>query len=177
MAHKQQQDFIASIKHKFPEFFKSQQVLEIGSLNINGSVRVFFENCNYIGVDVGSGPDVDVIAQGQDLTYDDGMFDVVISTEVFEHTPHWREIFLNMSRMTRPAGLVIFTCASTGRREHGTRRTTPHDAPLLQTDYYKNLTRDDFLSCCDIDHMFETHDFAYNDQSHDLYFYGIRKQQ
>lgn len=174
MAHRQQQDFVASVKQKFSNFFKDQQVLEIGSLDINGSVRVFFENCNYVGVDVGAGPGVDVVAQGQDLTYDTGMFDVTISTEVFEHTAHWKEIFLNMHRMTRSQGLVVFTCASTGRREHGTRRTTPRDAPLLQTDYYKNLTQDDFRTSCDLDHLFESYEFAYNDHSCDLYFYGFK---
>ena len=50
--------------------------------------------------------------------------------------------------MTRPEGLFTFTCASTGRPEHGTRRSGPQDAPLLMEqgdwgDYYKNLTEED----------------------------------
>lgn len=174
MAHKQQQDFVKKTKEKFPQAFKSQKVLEIGSLNVNGTVRIFFENCDYTGVDVGPGPDVDVVGNGEELDYADGMFDTTISTECFEHTPFWKEIFLNMVRMTRSNGLIIFTCASTGRPEHGTRKTTPRDAPLLKTDYYKNLDENDFASI-DLNYFFTDYKFEYNSESKDLYFYGIRR--
>ena len=50
--------------------------------------------------------------------------------------------------MLKPGGLFTFTCASTGRPEHGTRRTsssvsygTVANIEDMQ-DYYKNLTMD-----------------------------------
>ena len=50
MSHQQQLIFVASVKDQFPEYFSQTKVLEVGSLNINGSVRQFFNNPDkYIG--------------------------------------------------------------------------------------------------------------------------------
>jgi hypothetical protein len=57
-------------------------------------------------------------------------------------------------RMLKSNGLFIFTCATDGRAEHGTNRTSPADAPLLTgnwSDYYKNLTETDIMDVLDID--------------------------
>jgi len=80
MAHPEQLDYIKFLKEKFPEFFKEKKVLEIGSLNINGSIRDFFENCDYIGLDLEPGKDVDIICEGQNYDANDESFDVVSST-------------------------------------------------------------------------------------------------
>lgn len=175
MAHQQQREFMNMLFTTMPHKFIEQRVLEIGSLNINGTVRDFFIDCDYIGCDLAEGPGVDVVAEGQELTYPDRDFDVVISAECFEHNPFWRETFKNMTRMSRD--LVIFTCATTGRAEHGTRRTTPTDSPFtLDWDYYQNLTEDDFRRTFDLDSMFSTYEFRTNNTSHDLYFYGTIKE-
>jgi len=56
MAHPAQMAFVARLKERFPASFKNQKVLEVGSLNLNGSIRQFFEQCSYLGVDVGPDP-------------------------------------------------------------------------------------------------------------------------
>jgi SAM-dependent methyltransferase len=176
MAHKEQLTFVEALHHTFPESFKNCKVLEIGSLDINGTIRVFFENCEYLGVDVGEGKCVDLVCYGEKLDHPDNFYDTVASTECFEHTPAWKEIFLNMIRMTRPGGLVFWTCASEGRPEHGTTKTTPADAPLLNWDYYKNLTREDFEKEIDIGSYFKVYEFMTNTKSCDLYFFGIKNE-
>jgi hypothetical protein len=170
MSHPAQIEFVSALKQKFPDYFVRKQVLEIGSLNINGSIRQFFEQCIYVGVDIGAGRDVDVIAKGEDLSYADGSFDVVASCECFEHNPQWAKTFDNMVRMS--CGLVFFSCATTGRAEHGTRRTTPHDAPFCG-DYYMNLTEEDVRSKCDLS-AFKEYQFSTNEAACDLYFWGIK---
>ena len=52
MAHAAQFEFIESIREVFPAYFDGKRVLEIGSLDINGSVRQFFHGCDYTGIDV-----------------------------------------------------------------------------------------------------------------------------
>lgn len=149
-------------------------MLEVGSLDINGTVRDFFNNCDFIGVDLDEGPGVDVVGQGQELDYPDNSFDTVISAECFEHNPYWLETFVNMHRMA--SGLVVFTCASLGRPEHGTTRTSPSDSPFtVEWDYYRNLMEEDFTSALDMDDMFERYNFSVNNHSHDLYFWGLVK--
>ena len=45
----------------------------------------------------------------QRLTYGDGVFDLVTSTEVFEHVPDDRRAFGEVHRVLRPGGALIFT--------------------------------------------------------------------
>ena len=91
MAHTEQRNFCKSVKAKYPDFFKNKKVLDIGSLDINGSNRDLFENCDYIGLDVGEGKNVDIISIGHLFNGPDNHFDTIISTEVFEHDMFYEE--------------------------------------------------------------------------------------
>ena len=180
MAHIQQQEFCKSVQNKFHDFFKNKFVLDIGSLDINGNNQEYFENSNYIGVDIAYGRNVDIVSKGHELGFPNDTFDIVISTECFEHDQYYISTIQNIYRMLKPGGLFIFTCATTGRAEHGTRRTTPEDAPLLQSDiewsdYYKNLTETDIREVLNIETNFSLFEFSTNPISHDLYFYGFKE--
>ena len=177
MAHPQQLNFIAALKNQHPEYFNNKKVLEVGSLNINGSIRPFFSGCEYFGLDIGPGRDVDIVGRGDEYNAPDETFDVTISCECFEHNPQWVETFKNMIRMTKTLGFVIITCATVGRPEHGTVKTTPADSPLtigIGWDYYKNLGEEDFRKNINLDEFFSDYNFIINEESHDLYFYGIK---
>lgn len=174
MAHPEQRVFVESVRARFPEAFAGVRVLEVGSLNINGTVRDFFTDCDYTGIDVGPGRDVDIVAQGQEYDAPDEHFGTVISAECFEHNPFWLETFVNMRRMC--SGLVVFTCATEGRHEHGTARTSPADSPLTVGQgwtYYRNLTAADFEDALPLDDLFIAHEFSTNEGTHDLYFWGV----
>ena len=179
MAHVQQAQFCKRVKEKYESFFENKYVLDIGSLDINGNNQKYFENCNYVGVDIEAGRNVDIISKGHELGVPDGTFDVIISTECFEHDKFYDKTIKNIYRMLKPGGLFFFTCATTGRPEHGTRKTTPKDAPFLQndsewSDYYKNLKESDIRDVINIDDSFEDYEFSINDEAKDLYFYGIK---
>ena len=85
MSHPEQREFVAEIKRTYPDLFSSKKVLEVGSLDINGSIREFFTECAYLGVDLAAGPGVDLVSRGEDLDFPDESFDVVASCECFEH--------------------------------------------------------------------------------------------
>lgn len=149
MAHGAQRVFIEKVKAVRPDSFVWKNVLEVGSLDINGTVRDFFSYCNYVGVDVGPGPGVDFAVLGEEVAYPDDSFDVTVTTECFEHAEAWKDIWKNMVRMTKPGGLILMTCAGTDRPEHGTSRSDVGSSPLtvgLGREYYKNLTPEDFTS-------------------------------
>jgi SAM-dependent methyltransferase len=174
MAHLEQRNFFNRLQTSSPEAFVAVRVLEIGSLNINGTVRDFFDAEDYVGVDVAPGPGVDVVSNGENLDYPDNSFDVAVSAECFEHNPEWVATFQNMWRMSRT--YVIITSASDGRPEHGTRRSSPDSSPLtLDWDYYRNLTEEDFREAFDLDAMFSDYFFEYNPLSCDLYFWGLKR--
>lgn len=178
MSHYQQTEFVKSVKNLLPDYFYQKNVLEFGSLNLNGSVREFFSNCCYIGVDLGKGKDVDVVSIAHEYNMPDQSFDVVLSCEMFEHDPHWIKSFNNMIRLCKPKGLLFFTCATTGRQEHGTFFNRPEDSPLtlnIGWDYYKNLTENNFREYFYFDELFDAYEFSVNKSHFDLYFYGIKK--
>ena len=178
MAHEQQIGFVKLLSRELPHYFNQAKVLEIGSLDITGSVRQCFKSCDYTGIDVAPGKGVDVVCQGQDFHEADGTFDQVISCEAMEHNPSWRETFANMIRLTRSGGLVVMTCATYGRPEHGTMKTNPEASPLTVEkgwNYYKNLGPSDFLNVFNLEDSFSGFRFWSNWSPKDLYFVGIRK--
>jgi SAM-dependent methyltransferase len=175
MSHPQQLEFVKLVKERFPSFFVAKRVLEIGSLDVNGSVRPYFSDCDYVGIDVGPGPGVDIVCQGQE--FEAPKFDVVISCNCFEHNPFWKETFENMLRLCKPGGIVITTCASLGFPEHGTTITAPRDSPLtlgLGWDYYRNLTARDFRRAIKIGTQLSRWMFCSDLSFCDLFFVGFK---
>lgn len=95
--------FFGDVVAAFPGHFAGR-VLDIGSLDINGGPHTLFTSAEYVGVDLGSGPNVTHVGRGEDLTLPDGRFDVAMSSECFEHNRAWRATVSNMIRMTRRGG-------------------------------------------------------------------------
>lgn len=180
--HDQARNFTVFVKSILSDYFKNKRVLDVGAGDINGNNRFLFENCHYEGNDVVQAPNATIVSKTKDLPFAPNSFDTIISTECFEHDPEYKESFLKIYDMLKPGGLFCFTCASTGRAEHGTRRTTPGDSYGTignlgdMIDYYKNLTGDDiseiFLNKMGI--FFSSFDTYYNAYSKDLYFVGIK---
>ena len=178
MSHRQQREFFHALKAHLPTLFEKSSVLEVGSFDVNGSIRQYFDGCDFWGIDLVAGPGVDEVCSGHEYQpRNRSSFDVTISTECFEHNPFYLETLVNMIRLTRKGGAVVFTCASRGRGEHGTTRTSPADSPGTQNrgwNYYRNLTESSFSSKIDMAAHFVTHRFFYNPVSCDLYFIGIK---
>ncbi len=177
MAHYQQLEFVRLVTQGFPEFSRKVRVLEVGSWDINGSIRGLFAECDYVGADIAAGNGVDLVCGGQDIGFPSGDFDVVISCECFEHNPYWLETTVNMIRMLRAGGSFVMSCAGPGRREHGTPRMSP-GASLTglkeQATYYRNLSPRDFSGRIDLNRNFSHFFFSRNVYSKDLYFFGIK---
>ena len=177
MAHPEQAEFFSAVRTHYPAAFAQARVLEVGSLDINGSVRELFTGCDYTGADLQLGPGVDLACQGQLLAFPTGHFDTTISAECLEHNPFWRETVANMMRMTRPGGLVLISCATTGRLEHGTTRTNPDASPFTSAEkweYYRNLTAADLAASLNLDGWLADWGSWVNFITRDLYVVGLR---
>lgn len=173
MAHAAQIWFCENVKNQFPDHFKNVSVLDIGSLDICGNNRYLFENYTYIGVDLDIGPNVDIASKGH-LYKSEKQFDVVISTECFEHDEYYDLTIKNMYKLLKPNGLFMFTCAAPGRPEHGTTINSSHSSPFTN-NYYKNLSEEDIRKIIDVDNLFSEYNFFTRNDIFDLYFYGIKK--
>lgn len=142
-------EWMKALKNKYPKRFKDKDVLEIGSLDVNGSIRGLFENCGYNGLDVAPGAAVNIVSIAHEYKTDK-RYDVVCSANALEHDMHWRKTLRKMYELTRPGGLMWFVACSNWE-EHGTKRTSPEQS-LTTTineewaNYYKNLDVKDVMS-------------------------------
>ena len=172
--------FLLNIKERFPEFFENKIVLDVGGGDINGTNTHLFKDCTYMSNDVVEAPNVTLVCRTKDIPLSNNLFDTVVSSECFEHDPEYKESLTRIMQLLKPGGLFAFTCASTGREEHGT--LTKHGFASYGTianiedmrDYYKNLTIEDVTEVIDID-SFSDCEFTVNPKTCDLYFYGIKK--
>jgi len=179
--HIQAKEFTLFVKSMLTDYFVNKKVLDVGSGDINGNNRNLFLNCEYNGNDVIQTKNVTIVSKTKDLPFEDNYFDTIVSTECFEHDPEYKLSFEKIYKMLKPNGLFFFSCASIGRPEHGTRRTTPNDSYGTigglsdMSDYYKNLTKQDLNDVLNLNECFSSWDAYYNAQSYDLYFVGIKK--
>jgi hypothetical protein len=166
--------FITKIKRTHPTLFENKLVLDCGSLDINGNNRIFFTNCKYKGIDIVNGKNVDVVTKINDFLPDlNEVYHVVISSEMLEHDSTYVESLKTMFRLTKRNGLLLFTAASTGRKEHGTHQNTPKDSPLTN-DYYKNITVEMIQEAIDFN-QFSWFTLEYQNSIGDIQFAGIKR--
>ena len=197
MAHKEQRNYLDRIKSEHPKAFKDCKVLDIGSFDVNGNEKPWFDNCDFTGLDLLPGPGVDVACPANEYDVPDETFDTIISCECWEHNPFYKESILNAIRMLKSGGYFIWTCATTGRPVHGTasqdkidksKGVTSQGNEILEwktmpnvakedwdNEYYKNVTEEDIRSFCDIEKTFSEFKFEIEKNHCDLMFWGIKK--
>jgi len=157
--------------------FVDKDVLDSGSLDINGNNRYLFEKCRYTGIDIGYGKNVDIKTMTHKFR-PGKEYDVVMSTEQFEHDKYWRESAKRCVELTKQGGLFMFTCALEGRPEHGTEKNHPGTSPFshkLFSNYYENRVAQDFKDLPWWKDAFVMSGFHENTDNLDLYFWGIKK--
>lgn len=123
--HASVMDFVRRTVDEYDLSAKS--VLEVGSLDVNGSPRSLFTG-DYYGIDTQAGPGVDEQMSAHDLCRPIGRpqgFDVIVCTEMLEHdTAPWLSV-LRMHEVVTPLGYLILTA-----RGYDERGSFPlHDYP------------------------------------------------
>lgn len=113
-------NWVADVARRFE--FTACHTLEVGSFDVNGTVDSIFRG-QYWGVDKRHGPGVDQVADGENLPFSAGSYDVVVSTETLEHVERpWRFVS-EMARVCKSGGAVIVTTVGYAFPEHD----VPHD--------------------------------------------------
>jgi SAM-dependent methyltransferase len=110
-------------------------VLDIGGRDINGTCRPLFPNATYTCIDVREGPAVDLVADAATWT-PDTVYDLVLCTEVFEHTDVWPQICATAYAACAPGGRFVATMAGPGRAVHSAVDGGPE---LHPGEHYANV--------------------------------------
>ena len=192
MSHKQQVNFCKQVRKKFPSHFNRVNVIDCGSLDINGNNRYLFKWSNYIGIDIVDGVNVDVVGKisdkitpitfpnapwkmmmNPDKVYNPKKANTIISTEMLEHDEEWAYSLDCMYAKLLPGGLLLITAAGQGRREHGTHQHEPTSSPGT-LDYYRNITNEMFSSILP-PRYFKEYYMNQDPANNDFQFYGIKR--
>lgn len=97
--------------------FRDKTILEVGSLDINGSAKPIVMSHNpasYLGTDFMDGPRVDQVVDCEDLvkTFGENSFDTIVCCEMLEHAEHWRNCINNMKQVAKE--FIVITTRGPG---------------------------------------------------------------
>lgn len=104
MSHKSVLDFGERVITK--DMVTSKKVLEVGSYDVNGSLRPYIESlkpADYVGTDIELGPRVDQVVPVSDLikVFGKASFNLVLCNEMLEHAEDWREAINQLKAVTQ----------------------------------------------------------------------------
>ena len=133
----------------------SLNVIDIGSYDVNGSYKQFFQQpgWRYTGVDLAAGPNVDVVLSSPyRLPLPSHSADVIVSGQAFEHIEFFWLTWLEMSRVLKPGGMIFLLAPSRGY-EH----RYPQDCWRFYPDAYRALASYGGLQLLEVTTDWEPH--------------------
>lgn len=100
----------------YVEASKYPKIVEVGSQNVNGSLRPIFENAGtYTGLDFAPGNGVDIVLKdAYKFPIADNSVDVVITSSCFEHSEMFWLTYSEVLRILKPNGLFYMNAPSNG---------------------------------------------------------------
>ena len=99
---------------KYIPNLEGKKILDVGSYDVNGTLKPIFEKGIYTGLDMESGPNVDVVSDAHNIPFDNEHFDIVTSSSCFEHDDMFWVTFLEMCRVVKPGGYLYVQAPSNG---------------------------------------------------------------
>lgn len=92
-----------------PLIHEHRNVLEIGSMNVNGSARDAIHHHSWLGIDIAEGPGVDVVVEEDNIAYEafaeNGLIypDTIVICECLEHAKYPVDVVSNAQYALRRA--------------------------------------------------------------------------
>ena len=101
---------------KYSGEFSEPTIVEIGSQDVNGSLREVAPPSKYVGLDFQSANGVDIVLEdAYHFPLEDEFADIVITSSCFEHSEMFWLTFLEGVRILKPNGLFYINAPSRGQ--------------------------------------------------------------
>ena len=114
--HENSYNTMADFKNKYLKGKFNLKVLDLGSLDINGSYKPIFYEHEYKGLDIMEGKNVDIKIpypyQWDNVKKD--YYDVIVSGQTLEHIEDDMRFVKEAARVLKPEGIICFIAPSTG---------------------------------------------------------------
>ena len=95
------------------------KVLDVGSMDVNGTYKDLFVGSEYIGLDIAPGKNVDVVAKDPyRWDFPSNTFDFVVSGSTFEHIEYPWETIAEIARVMKKDAYVYLDIPSYNWAEH-----------------------------------------------------------
>jgi len=133
--------------HAYGKGDGTERVLDVGSLDVNGTYRGLFALApgqggypiaSYVGADIREGPNVDLMMGEYSIPVQEAAFNVIISGNTMEHVKLFWVWSRELKRVLAPGGLLILGVPSLGCGEH----RYPVDCWRLMPDGMRVLLED-----------------------------------
>ena len=59
---------------------ENKKILDVGSYDVNGTMKPIFQKGKYVGLDMEKGPNVDIVGVSHQIPFEKDEFDIVISS-------------------------------------------------------------------------------------------------
>jgi SAM-dependent methyltransferase len=135
--HKSSLEHVEQLVSQHLDRNRALRIIDIGSFDVNGSYKQFFDSpiWNYTGVDLTPGPNVDVVLESPyRLPFASHSVDVIVSGQAFEHIEFFWLTWQEMTRILKPGGYIFLVAPSRGP-EH----RYPQDCWRFYPDSYRAL--------------------------------------
>lgn len=134
--HAGNRNWLDDLQARFAGEIAGASLLEIGSLNINGSARECLRPARWVGVDrlrcgradcpsCGDGTvparrdcDVEIQCDADQTCFEPESFDILLSTSMLEHDPGWRASLAHNLPWLRRGGLIFLSWGAEGNTHH-----------------------------------------------------------
>ena len=96
----------------------SGDVIELGSLDVNGSIRDVVNVT--VGIDIQEGKGVDIVMNACETIerFGEESFDAVVSADAIEHSEEWKCFIQNMIGLLKTGNTMLLTAASPKKGRH-----------------------------------------------------------
>lgn len=132
-------DELAAIDQAFTRLGCAGPILDVGSRDVNGTIRPLVPQAtaiwDYVGIDWEGGPNVDARASGHELPFRDQTFATVVCNSTLEHDPFFFRTVYEMYRVAIEGATFVVGVPTYGFPYH----KHPVDCYRLTPDAFSNF--------------------------------------